>query len=140
MWDSSILKKCLKFDLGFRNAKTHWGKTFCFLYNCIWLGCGNFSLLRRVLLFCSHCVNKQSQDCRYQSERHFPTQFISEWWNNLIKVLSCRFQKCLGVLNMLPLEGCSKTERFRKLSYHVFRSLSFQKYISFEAHVFFQNA
>ena len=39
--------KCGKFYLHFKNAAENSEKAFCFLDNCIWIGCLNLSLLRR---------------------------------------------------------------------------------------------
>ena len=44
---------------------------------------------------------------------------------NMIKVMSCRFDKCLGRFTMLLVEGSSKTELFRHLSNHVFEVINF---------------
>ena len=55
------------------------------------------------------------------------------------KGLLCIFQQCLGPFDMLTIEGCSETGPFRHLSNHVFRSIYFRKYISYEAHLLFQN-
>ena len=43
----------------------------------------------------------------------------------MIKVMSCRFQQCLGRFTMLLVEGSSKTELFRHLSNHVFEVINF---------------
>ena len=39
---------------------------------------------------------------------------------------------------MLAFEGFYETERFKHLANHVFRSPLFEKYISFQGHLFFQ--
>ena len=52
----------------------------------------------------------------------------------MIKVLSCRFQKCLGPFRLLTVERCSETGLCRHFSNHVFRCLFFRKYISYEGH------
>ena len=60
----------------------------------------------------------------------------------LITVLLSRLQLCLESLNMLTVEGCYKTGLLRHLSNHVFRSLEFRIYISYDAQfdVDFRNA
>ena len=55
----------------------------------------------------------------------------------MIKVLSYRYHKSLGPFNMLTVRECSETGLFRHLSYRVFRSPYFLKYISYEGHLFF---
>ena len=54
------------------------------------------TLWNRVLLIGSQCVNKYPYDFKLQSGRTSLNHFSWEWWKNLIKVLSCRFHKCLG--------------------------------------------
>ena len=57
-----------------------------------------------------------------------------------MKVLLYRFHLGSGAFNMLTVEGSSKTGLLRRLSNPVFRSLWFQKYISYETHLFFSNS
>ena len=57
----------------------------------------------------------------------------------MLKVLWFRFQKCLGPFNMLLKEGSSEAGLFRHLSNHVFWSVQFWKYISYEGHLSFEN-
>ena len=56
-----------------------------------------------------------------QKERLFPPQLTCQWSRNMIQVMSCRFQQCLGTFTILLVEGTSATGHFRHLSYHVFR-------------------
>ena len=46
---------------------------------------------------------------------------------NVMKVLSCKICKSLGLLNMLTVKGCSETVFFRELSNQVFDSVYFRK-------------
>ena len=55
----------------------------------------------------------------------------------MMKVLSCRFEICLGPFNMLSVKGCSETGLFRHLSNHVFRTPKFRILITYEGHFFF---
>ena len=57
----------------------------------------------------------------------------------MAKVLSFRFQQCFGQFTMLLVEGSSETTLLRRLSDHVFRSPSVQKYMCYEGHPFFEN-
>ena len=52
----------------------------------------------------------------------FLTRFGSEWWKSLIKVLFCRFQQFLGLVNTFTGEGFSEARLFMHLSKYVFRS------------------
>ena len=58
---------------------------------------------------------------------------------NRIKVLSCRVQQCLGPVNTLTPERCSDKGPFTHLSKNSFRSQLLRKYLSYEAHLSFQN-
>ena len=49
-WGSSLLKKCSKLKLDFKNAAKKSEKVFCFRDNCIWIGCVKLSLLKRKYL------------------------------------------------------------------------------------------
>ena len=44
---------------------------------------------------------------------------------NMIKVMWCRFEQCLGTFTMLLVEGSSEKGLFRHLSNHVFRVCNF---------------
>ena len=43
------------------------------------------------------------------TKRDFTTQAPANWWKNLVKHLSCRFQQCLGPFIMFILEECCET-------------------------------
>ena len=55
----------------------------------------------------------------------------------MIKVLLCRFHKCLGPFSMLTVEGCSEMALFRESSNKVFYSPYFGRYISYDNLFFF---
>ena len=52
--------------------------------------------------------------------RLFPTQFTWLEAMNMIKMVWCRFQQCLGTSVMLLVEGSSETGHFRHLTNQVF--------------------
>ena len=54
-------------------------------------------------------------------------------------VLLSRLQHCLNPFTMLPVKGSFETGLIGHRSSHVFRSASFQKEISYEAYLFFEN-
>ena len=54
--------------------------------------------------------------CPYEEQFTFHRQPIV----NMIKVLWCGFQQCLGMFTMLLVEGSSETGLFRYFSNHVF--------------------
>ena len=88
---------------------------------------------KRILVIGSQCIKKQSSDLKYQLGQTFS--------NSISCAIILDYNKgavvqCLGPFTMLLLEGSSETELFRHLSNHVFRSLYFWKYISYEGHVF----
>ena len=71
---------------------------FCFLDNCVRIGCNKFSLLRR-----EHLSQAESY-CHLSGSR-----------KNLIKGLCFRFQQCLVHFIMLTVEVCSEAGLFRHL-------------------------
>ena len=50
----------------------------------------------------------------------FSKSIVCQWSINIIKVLWCRFEKCLRVFTMLLVDGSSETWLFRHLPNHVF--------------------
>ena len=123
LWSSSFFSRCSNFDVDFKNATKSREKTLCFFDNCIEIGYGKFSLLRTEYFSSTVNLLTNSPEISDMTKRHFPTQFLSDWWNNMIKVLSCRFQQCLGPFKMLVVEGCSKMGPCRHLTNHIFCSL-----------------
>ena len=83
----------------------------------------------RTRVIANQCVRKQSQDFTYQLE----------WSINIIKVLSRRFQQCLGPFTMFLVKGSSEMRILRHLSNHLFRSSLSRKYISYEGLFIFPN-
>ena len=49
------------------------------------------TIRNRILVLSSSCGNKQPYDFKPQSERYFPNHFSSQWWKNMVKMLSWRF-------------------------------------------------
>ena len=49
------------------------------------------TIRNKILVIGSPCVNKQPNDWKIQSGRFFPKYFSSQWWKNMVKVLSRRF-------------------------------------------------
>ena len=62
-----------------------------------------------MLVIGSQCVKKMSQDLGYAWERRFPIEFSSQWYINVVKVLSFRFQQCFDPFTLLLVEGSSQT-------------------------------
>ena len=54
------------------------------------------------------------------------------------KARSFRSELCLGLFTMFLVEGYSETVLFRYLSNHVFQTLQFRKYISYDCHLYFE--
>ena len=57
---------------------------------------------------------------------------------NIIKMLPCRFQQCLGKFSMLLVEGFSETGLFRHLSDYVFGVRKFVNTKSMSVILFFK--
>ena len=72
-----------------------------------------------ILVIGSRCVSKRPYDIKLQSGRYFPNHFSSEWWKNMIKVLSWRFHYGLGNFIMGTVEKCSDTVLFSEWSNQV---------------------
>ena len=115
--------KCLKFDGVSINGKKNSEIKFLFL---IWYHLNReqeiLKLRNKILVIASSRVQKQPYDFQLQSGRCFPNHFTSEWWKNMIKVLSWRFHKSLGTLNLLTLEECSDNAIFSEWSNQVLDS------------------
>ena len=90
------------------------------------------TLGNKILVIASPRVNKHTYDFELQSGRRFPNHFTSEWWKNMIKVLSWRLHKRLGPLNLLTLEEYSDNAIFSEWSNQVLDSRSFWKYITYD--------
>ena len=90
-----------------------------------------FSIRKRMHVIGSPCVNKHPYDFKLQSGRYFRNDFSWDWWKNMIKLLSWRFHKCSGTLNVLTVEECSDTVLFSEWSKQVLGGRRFRKYIGY---------
>ena len=77
---------------------------------------GPVSSSPKIVFIGSQCVNKHSQDLAFGDERTFRKQFACQLPMNMIKLLGCRFQHCLGRFPILLLEASSEMILFRHLS------------------------
>ena len=78
---------------------------FNFFDNSIWIRLFNFQMLQREYLSSEENVlTKSCKSSNITNKRGFLSQCLSEIQRNLIKVLSWRFDKCLGPSNMLTVE------------------------------------
>ena len=75
----------------------------------------------------TNCLNLEKDTCHWQSmcyetslsfkiseTRLFSSQVLSQWWENMMKVLSFTFYKGLGPSNMCTLKGCSERVFFKE--------------------------
>ena len=115
-----FLLKMLKIWSRFKKLSKKLREFFVFLETYLWIGCGKSSLLQTVYLLLAVHVLTVSPKIWHIIERHIPTQYLPNWLEDMMKVLSCRFQQCLGCFNILTVEGCSETGDFRHLTNHVF--------------------
>ena len=122
---TSFFSKCLKFNIDFKNAVKISEKVFCFSDNLIWFGTVKLSLLRTGYFSLIANVLTSSTNVWHLRERLFPTQFPWQWSMNMIKVLWCRFQKCLATFTMLLVERSSQTGLLRHLYDYVFAVRNF---------------
>ena len=126
LWGSSFFSKYSKFKLDFKNWARNWEKVYFrrkLLRN--WYRY-IASIRNRALFIASQYVNKQTQNLACQQERIFRTQLTWQWPVNMIEVMWCIFQQCLGTFTMLLLEGSSETGLFRHLSDYVFGVRNFE--------------
>ena len=126
LWRSSFVSRCSKSNLDFKNVAKNSEKDFCFWDNCIWIGIVKLSLLRTGYFSSAANVLRSSPKIWHVNKRDFfkfnwPLQYSM----NMIKMLWCRFQQCLGTFTMLFVEGSSEKTLFRHLSDYVFRVRNF---------------
>ena len=120
LWGSSFFSKCSKFNLDFKNPRKNREKVFCFWYNCISYGIYKLSLLRRG--YFSSVANVLSSNptiCHVNKRDLFRTQFICQGPMNLMKMLSWRFQQCLGTFTILLPKESSETLKRDFLDFHL---------------------
>ena len=79
--------------LDFRNKEKSWKNIFFLEIIAFELVASNTHFYReRILVIGNQYVNKESQTFRYYSERIFQTEFLSEWWKSMKKLLPCGFK------------------------------------------------
>ena len=121
LWGSSFFWNHLKFKLDFKNSTQNSQKIFCFWDNCIWISIVKLSLLGTGYFSSAANVLTSSPKIWHVNKREFfQLHFTWQWSMNIITVLWCRFQQCLGTFTMLLVEGLSETGLFRYLSDYVF--------------------
>ena len=92
--------------------------------------------MARIHVIGSQRVNKHYWDFRSDWKRCFLTQLVFCLWEIMVKVLPCRSEQCLGHVNKLTLEGCSKTGAFGQSINHISWTQGPQKYLRYEADSF----
>ena len=124
LWGSSLLSKCFKFDIDYRNWAKDSEKVFRFSDNCIWIGSGNIWQSWTGYLSSAINVLTNSRNISSSSKgRRLQNQHPWEWWKNMIKDLSWRFRKYFGRFLILSVKSCCGTALFRECSNQVFHSL-----------------
>ena len=116
--------KMFKIEFKFWKCKENSKIIFCFWDNCIWKCCNKLHLLTRKYM--SLAVNglANSSKILHIAQRNFINlNSLSHRPINMVKVLSFRFEQCIGLFTMLLLKGSSEMGLFRHLSNHVFRSV-----------------
>ena len=91
-----------------------------------------------ILVIGSQYVNDPSKDLEYDQERLFTTQLSSKESKDMINVLQCRFEQCLGTFTILLVEGSSEMGFFRHLYNHVFGVHNFRNTKSMRIIFFFK--
>ena len=121
-----------------RKKKTE-KKVFRFWDNCIWIGNCKFSASRTGYLSSAVTVLTNTPKILNFNQGDISQIILSpEWLKNMIKVLWCRFYKCLKFFNMLSVERWSETTQFGEWSNQVFDSLECRKYIGYNDNLLFE--
>ena len=81
------------------------------------------AILKRIIAIGSQCVKKHPSDFTLNYESNFSDQLPSEWWKNLIKVLSCRFCKYSGHFDMSTVSTCTETALLTEWRDELFHSI-----------------
>ena len=141
LWSWSFFSKCAKFYVDFENARKVWQKVFSFGGNVVWTCCLNLSeLWGEYMRLAVNVLASRSKISDRPKKRCFLTQFGPAWWKSRVKLQPWKLQQCLQAVNTLIPERCSETEGFGHSSNYIFRSQWLLKYLSYEAHLFFQKA
>ena len=107
----------------------------CFLDNCSWIGCGKFFLLRRE--YFPSTVNVLTNTHRISEP--LTLTFSNTIFAKVIKQYDgSAVVHFFRLFNMLTVPRYCERRLFKYLTNHIFRSLYFQKYITFENHTLFQ--
>ena len=122
-WGSSLFWKYAKFNLDFKNAEKNWGNIFCFWDNYIWIGCVKLFLLRIEHLWSAVNVLTNSPKILHTLKETFSNWIASNLSINMIKLLSGRFEHCIGRFTMLLVQQSAKRGLFRDFSNRVNRRL-----------------
>ena len=138
-WRSSFFSKCSKFNLDLQNAPKNSENVFCLFNNWSLIGIVKLYLLRTGYLLLAANVLRSSPKIWHVNKRDFKFQLTWKWSMNMIKVLWCGIQQCLGTHTMLLVEGFSEMGIFRHLSDYVFRVLNFEIPKSMRVIFFFKN-
>ena len=113
---------------------------FFYCDNCIWIDCVKLFLLRREFFSWELNVLTDSLKVFLITNRHFSFSIAFTIINKNSKGTVVQISTVFGPVSFLLLEVSSKIGIFRQLSNHIFRSPTFWKYISYECHLFFENA
>ena len=122
LWGSPFSWKYSKFNVDLKNGEKNWEQVFCFWDNFIGIGCFKLSLLRREYLSWAINVLTKSLKTLHMIKRDFYNSIALKVVNNLLKLMSFRFQQCLVAFTMWLVEGSSGARLFKHSFHNVFRS------------------
>ena len=108
-------------------------KVFCFLDNSSWIGYGQFFLLR--IEYLSLAVNALTNTAGISDtlRRTFSNSIFGKAMQKFDQSAAVQVT---GLLNMLTVASFFETRLLRHLTNHIFCSLEFWKYITYEGHLF----
>ena len=131
--------ECSQFNLHFKNVEKNSENVSFSEISFIGNGCLKLSLLRGEHLSSAVNILTNIINTLHITKGFFPTEFPSQWWINLVKVVCFRFLQCLVSLTCCLSKGSLKPNFLEIFSSTFFGLRNFWKYFSSEGHLFFEN-
>ena len=140
LWSSSFCSKSLKIYVDLKNAIKVAENVLGFWDNYVRTSSGKISLLRREYMWWLVNLSKDSLKISDLIKRDLSVLNLSDV-NGKLASKSQResFQQCFGPVNSFTSKRCSEGGAFWHSRNHILRCQQLQKYLSDEAHLFFQS-
>ena len=122
-WGAFFFSEHWQFQIDSKTLSRIAQKFYCFWDNFVWIGNAKFSLLLREYLYLPiNVLWSSSKFSDLIENKLFLTQFGSEWRISRIRVLFCRFQEFLGLVNTFIAKGFSERSPLMHLNKHILRN------------------